>query len=52
MKSHNDWMDPLYLNELLTNEEKLIKKTAKKFCESDLLPRVIEANKKCYFEIL
>ncbi len=50
MTSYNDWIDPLYLNDLLTDEEKLIRKTAKKFCESDLLPRVIEDNKKCYFD--
>ena len=46
MISHNDWIDALYLNNLLTDEEKLIKKTAKKFSESNLLPRVIEDNKK------
>ena len=26
MNSYNDWMDPLYLNELLTEEEKLATK--------------------------
>ena len=31
MTSYNDWIDPLYLNELLTDEEKTIKKTAKEF---------------------
>ena len=50
MTSYNNWIDPLYLEELLTNEEKLIKKTAKKFCETDLLPRVVEDNINCHFE--
>ena len=50
MSSYNDWIDPLYLNETLTEEEKLIEKTAKKFCKSELLPRVIEDNNKCFFD--
>ena len=29
MTSDNNWIDPLYLNELLTDEEKSIKNTAK-----------------------
>ena len=32
----DDWMDPLYLNLLLTEEEKLIKKTANDYCNSKL----------------
>ena len=46
----DDWMDPLYLNLLLTEEEKLIKKTANDYCKSKLLPRVIKDNKKCLFD--
>ncbi len=46
----NSWMDPLYLNELLTEEEKSIKKTTKDYCKSNLLPKVIENNKKCFFD--
>jgi len=46
----DDWMDPLYLNLLLTEEEKLIKKTANDYCNSKLLPRVIKDNKKCFFD--
>ena len=43
-------MDPLYLNELLTEEEKSIRKTTKDYCKSKLLPKVIENNKKCFFD--
>ena len=50
MSSYNDWIDPLYLNELLTDEEKSIKNTAKKFCNSELLPRVVKDNKACFFD--
>jgi glutaryl-CoA dehydrogenase len=46
----DDWMDPLYLNLLLTEEEKLIKKTANDYCNLKLLPRVIKDNKKCFFD--
>ena len=48
--SQNNWMDPLYLNELLTEEEKSIRKTTKDYCKSKLLPKVIENNKKCFFD--
>ena len=48
--SQNNWMDPLYLNELLTEEEKSVKKTTKDYCKSKLLPKVIENNKKCFFD--
>jgi len=46
----NNWMDPFYLNELLTEEEKSINKTTKDFCKSVLLPKVVEDNKKCFFD--
>ena len=48
--SQNNWMDPLYLNELLTEEEKSVKKTTKDYCKSKLIPKVVEANKKCFFD--
>ena len=48
--AQNNWMDPLYLNELLTEEEKSIRKTTKDYCKSKLLPKVIENNKKCFFD--
>ena len=50
MSSDNNWIDPLYLNELLTNEEKSIKKTAKDFCNSELSSIVIEDNNKHFFD--
>ena len=50
MSSHNVWLDPLYLNELLTEEEKAIKKTAKDFCNLKLFPRVVKDNKECFFD--
>ena len=46
----NDWKDPLYLNNLLTDEERLIQKKAKDFCEKRLLPTVIEDNNNSFFD--
>jgi len=50
VNSQDNWMDPFYLNELLTEEEKSIRKTTKDYCTSKLLPEVIENNKKCFFD--
>ena len=43
LKKVNDWRDPLYLKNLLTDKEKLIHKKAKDFCKTRLLPTVIAA---------
>ena len=48
--SKNNWIDPLYLNDLLTEEELSIKKTTENYCKEKLLPNVIEHNKKCFFD--
>ena len=48
--NQNEWQDPLYLNDLLTDEEKSIQKTTKDFCNSKLLPSVVSDNKKCFFD--
>ena len=48
--SQNNWIDPFYLNELLTEEELSIQKTTQNYCKTKLLPNVIEYNKKCFFD--
>ena len=48
--SQNNWIDPFYLNELLTEEELSIQKTTQNYCKTKLLPKVIEYNKKCFFD--
>ena len=45
----NDWKDPLYLDELLTEEEKSIRIKIKEYCQNKLLPSVIENNNKSIF---
>jgi glutaryl-CoA dehydrogenase len=38
-----DWQDPFLLEELLTDEERMIEKTARDYAQSQLQPRVLEA---------
>lgn len=38
-----DWEDPLLLDELLTDEERMVMKTARDYAQNKLLPRVMEA---------
>jgi len=49
-KKSVNWIDPFYLETLLTDEEKAIQKTIKDYCKFKLLPGVIENNKKCFFD--
>ena len=37
------WDDPLFLEEQLTDDERMIRDTARAFAQERLLPRVIEA---------
>lgn len=45
-----NWQDPLLLDDLLTDEERAIAKTAHDYAQSKLLPRVIEAYKTETFD--
>jgi len=49
-KEQNNWKDPLYLDELLTEEEKSIRIKIKNYCQNKLLPKVIENNNKSFFD--
>ena len=40
-----DWADPMFFNEQLTEEERLIRDTARDYCQEKLMPRVLEANR-------
>ena len=50
MNSDNNWLDPLYLYDLLSEEERLINKTVHEYCKSKLLPRVIDDTRNRYFD--
>jgi glutaryl-CoA dehydrogenase len=43
------WDDPFLLNDQLTGEERMIRDTARKYCQDKLMPRVLEANRKEIF---
>ncbi len=43
------WDDPLLLEEVLTEDERMIRDSAREFCQEKLLPRVQEAFRKEHF---
>ncbi|HRQ32043.1 MAG TPA: acyl-CoA dehydrogenase family protein, partial [Anaerolineales bacterium] len=49
MKSTFKWDDPFLLNDQLTDEERMIRDTARKYCQDKLQTRVLEANRKEIF---
>ena len=40
-----DWADPMFFNDQLNEEERLIRDTARDYCQEKLIPRVLEANR-------
>jgi len=51
MKRANfDWQDPLLLNELLDDEDRMIADTARDFGQKELMPGIIEANRHEKFD--
>ena len=46
-----NWQDPLLLNSLLNEEERMIRDSAHQYCQEKLLPRIIEANRSEYFDV-
>src|SRR6516165_9983353 len=45
-----DWADPLRLDEALTEEERMVRDSARAYCQEKLLPRVLEANRHEQFD--
>ncbi|MEB2334576.1 MAG: acyl-CoA dehydrogenase [Anaerolineaceae bacterium] len=43
------WDDPFLLNDQLTDEERMIRDAARKYCQDKLQPRILEANRKEIF---
>ena len=43
------WDDPLNLNDQLTDEERMVRDTARRYCQDKLMPRVLEANREEVF---
>ena len=48
-KSNFVWDDPLLLDDVLTEDERMIRDSARDFCQEKLLPRVQEAFRKEHF---
>ena len=44
-KAEFHWDDPLLLDELLSDEERMVRDTAQAYCRDKLMPRVVEANR-------
>jgi len=44
------WEDPLFLEELFNNEERMIRDTARQYAQNKLAPRIIEANRNEIYE--
>ena len=44
-----NWEDPFLLEDQLTEEERMIRDTAKAYCQDKLMPRIIEANRNEIF---
>lgn len=43
------WDDPFLLNDQLTDEERMIRDAARRYCQDKLMPRILEANRKEIF---
>jgi len=44
------WDDPLLLNDQITDEERMVRDSARAYCQEKLMPRVLEANRNEKFD--
>src|SRR5271154_3518289 len=45
-----DWADPLYIEDLLSEDERLVRDSARAYCQERLMPRVLTANREERFD--
>ena len=45
-----DWEDPLLFDEQLTDDERMVRDTARQYCQEKLFPRVLMANRNEVFD--
>jgi glutaryl-CoA dehydrogenase len=45
-----DWQDPLLLDGLLSEEERMVRDSARDYCQDKLMPRILEANRREIFD--
>ena len=48
--SQFNWQDPMFLDNQLTDEERMIRDTVHDYCQENLQPRVLEANRNEVFD--
>lgn len=48
-RANFDWQDPLFLEQQLTSEERLIRDVTHDYCQEKLMPRVLDANRNEIF---
>lgn len=48
--SQFNWQDPLNLNAMLSEEERILRDTAHQFCQEKLMTRVLKANREEHFD--
>tara|TARA_R110001583_G_scaffold38306_2_gene123777 strand:+ start:2022 stop:3212 length:1191 start_codon:yes stop_codon:yes gene_type:complete len=46
-----NWEDPLLLDSLLSEEERMIRDSAHQYCQDKLMPRILEANRHEHFDV-
>ena len=46
-----DWQDPLLIEQQLTDEERLIRDTARQYAQEKLMPRIVQANRHETFDV-
>ncbi|QLE84424.1 acyl-CoA dehydrogenase [Shewanella sp. Scap07] len=49
-RAHFDWADPLQLNQLLTEEERMIRDSVHEYAQDKLMSRVLMANRQEHFD--
>jgi glutaryl-CoA dehydrogenase len=45
-----DWQDPLLFEQELTEEERMVRDSARDYCQTKLMPRILEANRREHFD--
>lgn len=45
-----NWQDPLQLNRVLSEDERLIRDSARQYCQAQLFPRILQANRREEFD--
>ncbi|MFT4993871.1 MAG: glutaryl-CoA dehydrogenase [Paraglaciecola sp.] len=49
-KASFNWQDPLSLESMLSEEERMIRDSAHQYCQERLMPRILEANRHEHFD--